>query len=315
MATTMNAGVLTSQIRYLPALVPDATTIATLATAGAATPAFSYTGLGQKRLVTLRGLQHANTSGVNLVVSADTRNSKTIGSAADALWTPFDPVAEQQWNAGAWNSLVVTAQNTTAANIDTYWLAANLLVQNPDVAQKIKWTQPLTAADQALAEKAGLIGTNPRGVLPRTFEWIRQNEYQNQIVNAVPSAKTVNLAANVAQTIADASAGANEMLVLAGLAVSPGAGTSTDGLKVIVSVDNGDLDLQWDAYPLGSGKPAPWFLQAQKNIVVQVIASEAVNTVHCAALIWHVRLTDEIRVRLLELTSGPVYDKIQSGVL
>lgn len=314
MATTLNAGVLTEHLRFLPALMPDATVLTAIAGNSGAVQAFSYPSLRAKRLVTLRALQHATTTGINLVATGDARRSKPIGSAADALWTPFNPMADHQWSVSAWNNLLVTAQNTTAATIDNYWMVPSLLVQAADVATKIKWGQPLTATDQALAKDAGLTGSHPRGVLPRTFEWMRQNEYQNQVLNAVPYAQTIALAAGGSpQTFAEASAQSHEVLVLAGLAVSPGSGT--DGLTVIVSIDDGDLSLQWGAYALGQAHPTPWFLQATRNITVQMTSTDAVAAVHVAALIWHVRLTDEIRVRLGQITSGPVFDKITSGVL
>lgn len=311
MATTITTGVLT-QLRYLPALVPDGTTIASLAAGGAATPAFQYGGI-TKRLVSLRGLQHSATAGVNLSVQADGYNSKGIDSAASALWSASNPLADHVWDDGAWNRLQVNAQNVTTAAVTNYWLAANILVEQPSIAQKLKWNQPLTAEEQIIAANAKLLGSNPRGVLPRTFEWTKLNEYQNQIVDAIPASQTLSVG-TTAVTFADESAGANEMLVLAGLATSPGGGTATDGLTIIINVDNTELSLQWPAFPLGSGHPVPFFLQAVKNIQIQAIASSAVTT-SISALIWHVRLTDEIRVRLGQITSGPVFDKIAAGVL
>ena len=315
MATTLNAGVITQRLRYLPALVPDGTTLATIAVGGPPVPAFSYPSLKQQRLVSLRGLQHPSVSAVNLTVQADTYTSRSIDSVASALWQPFDPLAAHAWDASAWNTLQVNVQNGGTVVVDNYWLAANILVQNPIVAQKIKWygSGSLTPSETATADKAGLLGPHPRGVLPRTFEWIRENEYINQILDAVTAGQTLTVSTSAPTTFVQANAGSREMLVLAGLAVSPGSGS--DGLTVIVSLDDSELVLQWAAYPLGSGNPLPVFLQAAKNLSIQMVATTANVTASLSALIWHVRLTEEVQVRMGQLTSGSVFDKIQLGIL
>ena len=315
MATTLNAGVLTQRLRYLPALVPDGTTIASLAVGGPPVAAFAYPSLNRQRLVTLRGLQHPNTAGVNLTVQADNYTSKPTDSTSSALWSAFNPTAGHVWDVGALNRLQVNAQNGTTAAVDNYWLAANLLVENPSVAQKIKWlgVGSLTAAEVTLADNAKLLGTHPRGVLPRTFDWIRLNEYENQILDAIPAGQTLTVSTTTPTTFVQDSATGQEMLVLAGLAVSPGSGS--DGLTVIISLDDDELSLQWPAFPLGSGKPMPMFLQAAKNVTISASATSAGVTASLSALIWHVRLTEEIQVRLGQITSGAVYDKIASGVL
>lgn len=313
MATTLNAGVITQRLRYLPVLIPDGTTISSLAVGGPPVPAFSYGSLNGDRLVSLRGLQHPATAGVNLTVQADTYTSKPTDSVASALWAAFDPLADHVWDTGAWNRLQINAQNGSLNAVADYWLAANLLVESPSLAQKAKWGQTLTAAEQTLADKAGLLGPHPRGVLPRTFEWVRLNEYQNQIVAATPAGQTLAVSTTAPTTFVQDNATGQEMLVLAGLATTPGSGT--DGLTIIVSLDNGELSLQWPAFPLGTGHPMPMFLQAAKNIEVQALATSAGVTASINALIWHVRLTDEIRVRLGQITSGSAFDKITSGVL
>lgn len=309
----LTTGFLTETLKYLPALLPDtageAATVP-LATNGAPKPLFSYAHIRARRLVTLRGLQHPNTAGVVLTVQADNYQSKPIDNSAATLWAPYNPIAGSIWNASAWKSLQVNAQNLTT-NAITYWAAANILVEAPDLARMDKYVGDITITGAQQAEIAKL-GIDGRGVLPRDFEWIRLNEYQNQIVDAVPLSATLPVSA-APVTFAQDSAKANEVLVVAGVAVSPGSGS--DGLTLVFTLDDGDLTLSYPAYALGMGNPIPMFLQAAQNVQVTMTATTAEASIQCSVLVWHVRLTDEIRVRLGTIQSGRVYQKVTSGVV
>ena len=309
----LTTGFLTETLKYLPALLPDvagnASTVP-IQVAGAPKPLFQYAHLRQRRLVTLRGLQHMNTAGISLTVQADNYQSKSIDNSAAALWNAFSPTAGVIWDASAWDSLQVNAQNLTAATIN-YWAAANILVEAPTLARMAKYPGlvALTPAQMAEVQKLGIDG---RGVLPRDFDWIRLNEYQNQIVDAVPLSATLPVS-GAPTTFAQDNAKGNEMLVVAGIAVSPGTGT--DALTVTFTLDDGDVELSYLAYALGSGHPVPMFLQAAQNVQVTITANTAEAGIQCSVLVWHVRLTDEIRVRLGDIQSGRVYQKVMSGVV
>lgn len=310
----LTTGFITETLKYLPALLPDvaqnASTV-TLAVAAAPTPLFRYEHLRKRRLVTLRGLQTPDTAGVTLTVQADNFNSKPIDNAAAALWAPFNPTAGSIWSTAAWDTLQVNAQNRTSDAI-TYWASANILVEQASLARRAKFPASiaLTGVEKEQVQRLGLDG---RGVLPRDFEWVRLNEYQNQIVDAVPLSATLPVGTSGPVYFAQDSAKGDEMLVIAGLAVSPGSGS--DGLTVSITLDDGDVVLSYPTYALGSGKPIPLFIQAAQNMEISMTATTAESSVQCSVLVWHVRLTDEIRVRLGTVTSGKVYDKVMAGIV
>ncbi|MDA8118452.1 MAG: hypothetical protein M0Z85_00040 [Gammaproteobacteria bacterium] len=309
----LTTGFITETLKYLPALLPDvagnASTVP-IQVAGAPKALFQYSHLRQRRLVTLRGLQHLDTAGISLTVQADNYQSKSIDNSAAALWSAFNPTAGAVWDTSAWDSLQVNAQNTTA-DVINYWAAANVLIEAPTLARMAKYPGTVTLTGRQLAEVQKL-GIDGRGVLPRDFEWIRLNEYQNQIVAAVPLSTT--LPVGVAPvTFAQDNAKGNEMLVIAGVAVS--AGTGTDALTITFTLDDGDVVLSYPAYALGSGHPVPMFLQAAQNVQVTMTANTSETGIQCSVLVWHVRLTDEIQVRLGNVTSGRVYQKVMSGVV
>ena len=314
----ISAGLI-EKLKFLPAILPDGTTVPSLASGAGATPLATYGNLQESGLLTsLRDLQvyRAATPGVTVSIQADNYSTPQIDSLALSLIDPrLDSHREGANLAGA-QSLAVNAANATGSPVPLFWANWTLAAERPSIAQKIKFPEffTLSPEEQQLAAQAGLTGPNPRGVLPRTLSWIIENEYKTQIVDAVTLAQTLPVGATAAATLFIQEARrANEMLVLAGLAITAGSGA--DGLAIWIGVDTSDTFLQIPAYALGSGKPLRTFIQAGQQIKIQAASTTPIAAVSIAATIWHVRLTDEIRVRMGQVKSGAVYDKIQSGVI
>lgn len=314
----ISAGLL-EKLKFLPAILPDGTTLASLASGAGATPLATYGNLQESGLLTsLRDLQvyRAQTPGVTVSVQADNYSTPQIDSLALSLVDPRLDSHRAGADLSAAQSLAVNATNVTGAPVPLFWGNWTLAAERPSIAQKLKYPEffTLTGDEQKLAAQMGLTGQNPRGVLPRTLAWIIENEYKTQIVDAVTLAQTLPVGATSAATLFIQEARrANEMLVLAGLAITAGSGA--DGLSLWIGVDTKNTFLQVPAYALGSGKPLRTFIQAGQQLKIQAASTSAIAAVSIAATIWHVRLTDEIRVRMGSLTSGPVFDKIQAGVL
>lgn len=320
----LTTGFFKERVKAFPTLLPDATTIAPLAAGAAAQQLFSYAGLASSgRLVTLRSLRYLSSAGVSIAVQADRFGTVPSDTVATSLLAGPDPLAGPLVNAVAASNLSAILQNTSGAAVASYWANWSVLVDNPSVAQLIKLGKAasLSASQQALAQKYGLAGATPRGVVPRTFEWIRDNEYKTQLVDVAPLGQTKDVpAGGVPILFAQDNAKAGEMLVLAGLIGSPGTGA--DGLAFVVQIDDDQSFLVIPAYPAGqvNGGVAqvalPIFAQAESQIQVYASSQGGTNNVSLAASIWHVRLTDEIRYRMGDNTvPQAVQDKIDVGVL
>lgn len=297
-------------LRHLPAVLPDAATVS-LGANSVPTPIFSYPGLkATGRLISLMSLQQGGVSGIQWSVQADGQVLGPYDAAAAALWDPSDPLHTMITRATVTGRLEVLAQNTTATAVDLLWSNASVLVQEPSIAEKLQYpsTFPLTAGEKVLATKYGL-AQNP--ALPKSFREIIDTEYRPFVSSVVPLGKTLTTSSTL-QAVATVTPNAGEMLVLTGLAVSPGSGS--DGLTVQVGIDEDTSLLQLPAYGLGSGKPVFLFIPATQMIQIALSSTTAV-TASCSALVWHVRLTDAMRVRLGAITSGPVYDQVTAGVL
>ncbi len=302
-------------LKYLPSMLPEAVNLASLASGTGQTQLWQYGNIqtaSSNRLVTLRALQHVSSSGVNLFVAADKFGPPAIDTVGAALFGPEGTTLGPLFDAVATSRLIVSAQNQSGVTVDNVWANASVLVERPSIAQLQKMQVTLTDAQQALATK---YASGARGVLPRRFEWIRDNEYKTQIVDASIYADTLDVAAGASPTFFQVSADSGEMLVMAGLAVTAGSGT--DGLTTLIQADDELAFLSVPNYPAGQGKPIPLFLQAAQQFIVTATATTAVNNVSIAALVWHVRLTDEISYRMgnTSAVSQALAEKITVGVV
>ena len=172
----------------------------------------------------------------------------------------------------------------------------------------------LTGAEQQLAAQAGLTGSTPRGVLPRTFEWVVHNEFESQVTDsAVIGQALPTLVAGTPVLMAQDSAHGDEALVIRSLYTTQGTGS--DGLTMIVQVDDDDAFLQTPAYGLGVALPVEVFILASQQVSIYAVSTTSTNDVAMSAEIWHVRLTPEIRYRLGQSVASSVSQKIQVGVL
>jgi len=278
----ISAGLL-EKLKFLPAILPDGTTVASLASGISATSLATYGNLQETELLAaLRDLQayRAQTPGVTISVQADNYSTPQIDTLALGLIDPrLDSHREASNLAGA-QSLAVNAVNATGSPVPLFWANWGLAVQRPSVAQKLKFPEffSLSPEEKVLAAQSGLSGPTPRGVLPRTLAWIIENEYKTQIVDAVTLAQTLPVGTTAAPTLFIQEARrANEMLVLAGLALSAGSGS--DGLALWIGVDTSDAFLQVPAYALGSGKPLRTFIQAGQQLKIQAASTSAIAAV------------------------------------
>lgn len=316
----LTTGFFGNTVKYFPALVPDGSYITSTAAHSALSPLFTLGNIqGTRKLLSLRSLQQASAQGMNLQLYADSYQPAILDAAAAALIAPDDPTHYDAWNAPCASRLQVSYQNTTGSTISDWWANWGVLAETPTLAQRLKLSPflpalpGLNAKEMALAEKLGLTGSDPRGVLPRTFEWIVENEFRTQITDA----------AKYGQTLASVtSAGANfitelprddEVLVLRAFMGSAGSGS--DGLTWVIQVDENQTWLSVPAYPLGQGKPIPLFIIATEQVQISATSTSTVSNVSAVASIWHVKKSDEIRARIGELDSGPAYQKVIGGVL
>ncbi len=302
---------------FYPAVLPDATNIASWTSGGAATSVFDYEDVQTTgKLLRLRNLQLATptTYPTSITVTADSYitpavDAATIGKAtvAGAIPSAWGNVH----NAAAGRKLRATALNSTGGTITNQWFSWGVQVGRPTIAEKLLLPGlfPVSSDERALADKYSI---GSRGVLPRTLDWIIANEFATQIVDAVVLGQVMG-ATTTRQTWIQESARANEVLVLAGLWMSPGSGT--DALTLQVGIDNNTNLYQVAAYGLGQGVPQPCFLMGRQQIVLQANANTTVSNVNVSAVIWHCRLTDEIRVRLGDIQSGADVEKITVGVI
>jgi hypothetical protein len=315
----LSTGFFRSEVKHFPALLPDATVYASLANATANQQVFQYGPMAAtNRLLTLRSLQTQSVAGVSLAITADGYNSGQVDSAAAALLAPFDGLEDALHSDTAPNTMRLQVSNASGSAAANYWLNWSVLCEKPSLAQRLKFrgsSMPaLTPADEALARKLGLLGTSPRGLVPRTFEWIRDNEFRTQIVTANPVGQTQAIAANTEVTFFTENARSDEVLALVLLMGSPGSGS--DGLTTTVQVDGDQSFLTLANYPAFSGKPLPMFILAEQQIIVTATATSTLAAASLVGLVWHIRKTDEIRYRMGDQNvPQEVKDKIDGGVL
>ena len=319
MATSLSAGYLKNLDKF-PYLLPDSVNIASLASSSITlTTLFDYSGLKSSGLlVRPRYVQASNATGVKLEFVADDFRPKLTYSSALAEFNPFEDAFGETWNAPAGDFVQLLAQQNTGAAIDNFWANWSLEAFRPNVAQRLQLPGSLrapTAAEEQLGQKAGLGGPQPRGVLPRTLDWIIDNEYRTQIVAIDLLTQVTDVDTGAPTLIGQANAKGNEALVLAGLYTSQGSGT--DGLSMLIGIDEDDGFLTVTAYGAGGGKPMRTFIQAASQIKIQASATATSDSVTMAAVVWHVRLTEEIKARLGDeaAQNTPAAEKIASGVL
>lgn len=316
-STVLSSG-LFSKLTSFPAVLPDTTSIAALASGGPPQQFFSYGNMRSTGIVArLRDLQSYTpaAAGVTVSLTADTFKSDRIDMLAASGLDPREDAYADVWNAAAANTLAADVANNTINAIPLWWAAWAVEIEKPSIAQKLQFPHrfTLTAAEQAMAQQMGITPPTPRGVLPRSLRWIIDNEFRNQIIDAVPYANTLNVSSSSTSFFIATPKSADEILVLASLSLTPGSGS--DGLTYQLGVDQVSDFLELPAYGIGTAKPLPIFVQATQQIQLQATSTAGNNAVQAAGVVWHVRKTDEIRVRLGEITSGAVYDKIQAGVL
>lgn len=311
------------KLPYYPALLPDSNNIASWTSGGAASTVFDYENLATTgTLIRLRNLQCKNPASYPTAISlaADNYQANSVDASAINNAGLLGAWLETYGATAAQNRLMLTALNSTGSTITNQWFSWGIQVEEPNIAQRQQFPGAfgdLTADEEALATK---YASGSRGVLPRTLDWVIANEYKTQIVDAAVLGQ--NIAAGTStQTYAQDSVKAGEILVLAGLWCSPGAGT--DGLAVTIGVDNNASLYTISAYGLGTGTMQPAFIQARQQIVLTAQANSSVSNVTVAGVFWHVRLTDEILARVgtpaelaqLQKTAPGTLDKVTVGVL
>lgn len=306
-------------LKYLPALVPDALMLPSVASNTTPQTLFSYGNLRSTgRLVTLHSLQFQQSAtdvGASAIVAqADTYSTPLVPVAAILPQVAVRPGRPYRLPAAA-NRLQVLLSNPGSAltNFGVNW---TVLVEQPNIAQKIKFPQDfsLTAQERQLAAQAGLTGQTPRGVLPRSFEWVVENEFRNQVTDsAVIGLAVPTLQPGVPVQMAQDAAHGQEILVIRSLYTTPGTGS--DGLTMTVQVDDNDAFLQIPAYGLGIALPVEVFIIAEQQVTITASCTTATNDIAMSAEIWHVRLTPEIQYRLGQAVPASVSQKIEAGVL
>lgn len=304
------------KVSYFPQMLPDSTNYATLSANSGNQQAFSYGPMqGSGRLLTLRSMQLMSSAGVTTTISSDGYSSGPVDSAAINQLIPYDRLEDALFDDPAPNLMRLQVNNTTSSAVSNFWLNWSILVEKYSVAQKLKLagssTPALTPREQALAAK---YLPHPRGVLPRTFEWIRDNEFRTQIRAANPLGQTQDITANTVSTFITETAKSDEILCL--LQMDGSSGTVSDGLKTTIQVDDDQQFLTLSNYSAFAGKELPMFVLAKQQIVVTATATSAVSNATIGALVWHCKLTDEIRYRMGEENVPQVVkDKIDAGVL
>lgn len=309
---------LLSRIELLPVMLPDAA-VATLQPGVTPAAIFSYADLSRRgRVVRARHLnvQDPGTTGAAILyATADRVTPPPADAHALNTAAALGPgVAHHEaWDLQAADYLLLRAQNQTGSAA-TVWLNWVVEADRPSIARLAQLGRPLDPRQEDLAKKYGLTGSTPRGVLPRSLDWIIQNEYRNNILAASTVALTQAVAPGVPVSFVQMTPPADACLVLTSLYVSPGSGA--DGLTLLYGVD-GDNDLySLPAYPLGSaGAPVAHFLQARRQLNISCTATSTVAAVTMAAVVWQVRLTPEIEAHQGSVTAGEVAEKVEVGVL
>jgi len=307
------------EVRYLPFLAPDGVVLPSLAASTVGYPLFSFTQLTKlARVARLRHVRALAEAGVGLTFTADSYSTPLVDTAAMGLVTAPIGLSGDPWTMRALNRLTGTVTNNTGSAVSNWWATWAVEWDTVPLALKARHTTDygaLTPEEQTLLEQAGLTGPEGQSTVPRDLTWIIRNEYVPHIREAVLLGQTLTVTAGANPTlfVQEARQDANEMLVLAGLAISPGSGS--DGLTLMVGLDDQDDFYTTPAYPLGQSGFTPWFIQAPRLIKLQATATTTVTNVSLVAWIWHVTLTDAIRYRLEEGAAAAVADQIEVGLL
>ena len=316
LATGLSTGRFKGENR-LPVVLADAYNIPSLLALTPSTALAQYAGLRTNgQIVTLESLQHSNAAGVSLFVTADGYSSAPLDAAASALFTPTDPTQGPIFHNEAVSKLEIDIANTNQAPVSNFWSAWTVGLRKPTLLDRLfnHGLSPLTSAEMELLLANGIDPSRglPSGIYPRSLKWIIDNEYRNHLRNAVPLSKSSALPGGSAVLMfSDTPRSSDDLMVVTALAVSPGSGS--DGLAAIVGVDNNESYLTLPAYPIGTGKPLPLFIQATTRLDFYLTSASAVAAASLAVVVWHVDKTDEIRVRLGEITEGPVFDAVTVG--
>lgn len=314
-------------LKYFPIMLADSYNFTSLAVGATDQSIFDYTKIYRlsNRIATLRNFETVGTAGVTVTITADDYNTTPVDASAQMGITPNWPLTDSEgYDDLAASTLRASATNATAAVVDNFWSRWSVLVENPSIAQKLQYPSYilgsgnpldlLSPAEQKLAQQYGLVPPKPRGVLPRTFEWVRNNEYKTQIIrsNRLGTTQTVN-GANTAAFVNE-NAQEDEMLVLVALYVTPG--TSAENIKTIIGVDEDEEFYTMTNYTMFSaGRPIPLFVQATSNLTISCTSSSSVDTT-VTAVVWHCRLSEEIKWRLgMPGVPAEVAAKLTTGVL
>jgi len=305
------------QLKYLPALLPDGLYLPSLAAGVANQALFSYTGLATLgRVARLRDLRTLAQPGVTVQVTADDYASSPIDTGALGLVPAPLGLATAPWQVGAGQKLVATAANLTSGAVSNWWARWAVEVDLPNLADpQVLPGVPKPPANPATADAQALLQDPVQALqAPRPLGALIEAEYRPQIRDAVVLGQTLTLQPGTpALFIQEAVLNPQEILVWAGVAVSPGTGS--DQLTLVVGVDDNDQFYTTLAYPLGqAGGWVPVFLQAQKVLKFSLV-SQTAETVSLAVGVWHVRLTDAIRYRLGQGVAPAVAAQIEAGLL
>lgn len=311
------------KVHLFPSLLPDATHLNVVG-GNPPTAVFSYQNLKPTGLLyRARFPQWMDpaAAGVNLLLSADGFSANPVDAQSAYALDPFVDAWREEAKLQAtghfgWSVQSVATSAGSAPTVDTWWANWAVEVMQPTLADRLAFPAqlpPLTPQEQALAEKVGLLGPNRRiGGLPRGLDWIIETEIKPNIIDAYPVAQQGNVSASSTLLVAQESVRGDQLLFIAALSVSPGSGS--DGLTVTVGIDSDDSYWNAEAFGLGSGRPVRCLFPATQQAMIQVGATSAVSNVQASGVVWRVRATDTLRVRVGQITEGPVYDRVVGGV-
>ncbi len=312
-------------LKMFPVMLPDAV-VMTVTGGNPPSDVFNYSNLAGTGLIyraRYAQFEDPAASGVNQTWSADGFTANPADGQAASV---FDPIIDgwsettklQATNSLRWRvqSIADGGNGGTAPTLTNWW--ANWVVEaaRPTLADRLRFTGQLpglTPEETAIADKLGLVGPNGRPGMPRSLDWIVENEIKNNIMDAYMVATQGNVSSSSTLLVCQEPVRGDQCLFIAGLSTSAGSGS--DGLTVNIGIDSDQTNF-WSApaYGLSSGKPIRCLIPAQQSAQVELTSTSAVNNVQGAAIIWRVRLTDVLRVRLGAIQSGPVYDRVMAGV-
>ncbi|MHB1870858.1 MAG: hypothetical protein ACYCT1_08390 [Steroidobacteraceae bacterium] len=320
MSTALTSGFL-KRVTASPSVFPDAVGPVDLVAGGAPTDLFNYQKFKSSgRVLRARDLQFLapTVTGVNLLPAADTWTGKPVDMLAASQIDPHRSAWGDAWRLQATDTLRLQVQDTPTgpATFDP-WATWSVEVSKPTLAERLRWPLQFSALTPAEQDLWSRLGKNANGsnrlLLPRTLGWILENEIRNNITAAYPVAATADVSDTSPLVFLQENVGQGSLLCIAGLALSAGSGS--DGLTLQLGVDEEDDFYTIQAYGLGSGTPPFTLIWAKQGVTGTITATSAVNNVQASAMIWRVQLTEELAVRVGEVGSGDVYDRITAGVV